>query len=225
MRDESPRVLAGRTDRLPPSSPRAEVIPLPAEPGPGACAGSLAAVIGGHVRKLRKRRGLSLEALAGRSGVSRAMLSQIELGRSTPTVAVLCKIAHALEAPLSTFLGEERAESVWPLPAAGAKRLLSGDGRVCLRALFSPDPPRWVEFYELRLKGRGEEAFGPQPPGTIKNLVVSQGEIEIVIAENRYALAAGDAIQFVADVAHVYRNLGQAKAVMYVVTSHARIAS
>ena len=33
------------------------------------------------------------------------------------------------------------------------------------------------------------------------------------------------AIQFVADVAHIYRNLGQAKAVMYVVTSHARIAS
>lgn len=223
MQDESPVVLAGRTDRSPFSARCADVIPLSAETGPDERWGSLAAVIGGHVRKLRKRYGLSLETLAGRSGVSRAMLSQIELGRSTPTIAVLCKIAHALESPVSAFLREERAESVWPLPVAGAKRLLSGDGRVCSRALFSLDQPGWVEFYELRLKDRGEEAAGPQPPGTIKNVVIGGGEVEIVIAENRYALTVGDAIQFMADVAHIYRNLGQTEAVMYLVISHARI--
>lgn len=225
MSDESPAALVGRADRLRSPLWFAGSAPPAVEREPGEDAVGLAAVIGDNVRKLRKQQRLSLESLAGRSRVSRAMLSQIELGRSTPTIAVLWKIAHALEAPISAFLSEDREESVWLLPASSAKRLFSGDGRFCSRALFPFDKPRRVEFYELRLDGRSEEAAEPHPSGTLENLVVARGEVEIVVAENRYALAAGDAIQFAADVAHVYRNLGQTKAVMYVVTSHARIAS
>src|SRR5689334_16779324 len=54
--------------------------------------GDLAPVVGANLRRLRVRRGLSLERLAQRSGVSRAMLSQIELGQSAPTINVLWKI-------------------------------------------------------------------------------------------------------------------------------------
>ncbi len=182
----------------------------------------LAAVIGGHVRQLRKQHGLSLETLARRSHVSRAMLSQIERGRSTPTIAVLWKIAYALEAPISAFLREDRENSVWWLPATSAKWLFSRDGRFSSRALFPCDPSRRVEFYELRIKSRGEEAANPHPPGTLENLVVNRGEVEILIAESRYALTAGDAIQFVADVAHTYRNVGPAEAVMYLVMTYAQ---
>jgi DNA-binding XRE family transcriptional regulator len=56
----------------------------------------LAPVVGGNLRRLRTRRGLSLERLAQISGVSRAMLGQIELGQSAPTINVLWKIARAL---------------------------------------------------------------------------------------------------------------------------------
>lgn len=222
MNEESPVARGGRADRLPLPLRYPDMVPLTMEPAPGEDTAGLAAVIGGNVRKLRKQHGLSLEALAGRSRVSRAMLSQIELGRSTPTVAVLWKIAHALEAPISAFLSEDREESVWLLPVASAKRLFSKDGNFYSRALFPFGKPRRVEFYELRLKNRGEEAAKPHPLGTIENLVVNCGEVEIIIAENRYALTAGDAIQFEADVTHTYRNVGQAEAVMYLVMSYAR---
>ncbi len=182
----------------------------------------LAAVIGGNVRQLRKQHELSLETLARRSHVSRAMLSQIERGRSTPTIAVLWKIAYALKAPISAFLREGREDSIWYLPAANAKWLFSQDGRFCSRALFPFDQSRRVEFYELRLKSRGEEAANPHPPGTLENLVVNRGEVEILIAEHCYALIAGDAIQFVADVAHTYRNVGPTEAVMYLVMTYAQ---
>ncbi len=182
----------------------------------------LAAVVGGHVRQLRKQHGLSLETLAQRSHVSRAMLSQIERGRSTPTIAVLWKIAYALKAPISAFLSEDRENSVWRLPATSAKWLFSKDGRFCSRALFPFDKPRRVEFYELRLKRDGAEVAAPHRPGVLENLVVSRGEVEILIAENRYALTAGDAIQFVADVAHTYRNVGPDEAVMYLVMTYAQ---
>ena len=61
----------------------------------------LSAVVGHNLRLLRSRRGYSLERLAQISGVSRAMLGQIELGRSAPTINLLWKVARALEIPLS----------------------------------------------------------------------------------------------------------------------------
>ena len=195
---------------------------LDRESGLDAGAASLAVIIGGNVRKLRKQHGLSLEALARQSCVSRAMLSQIELGRSIPTIAVLWKIACALAAPISAFLHEDREEQVWLLPAASAKRLFSKDGRVCSRSLFPLDQPRRVEFYEMRLQGNSVEIAAPRPPGAVENLVVGCGEVEILLAGNGYALTAGDAIQFAADVAHTYRNVGPVEAVLYLVTTYAQ---
>ena len=213
--------LARRADQSPPFC-YAGSAPLTVPHDPGEDAVGLATIIGGNLRRIRKQQGLSLETLARLSRVSRAMLSQIELGRSTPTIAVLWKIAYALEAPISAFLSEGREESVWLLPVDHAKRLFSKDGSLCSRALFPFDQPRRVEFYELRLKSRSEEAAQPHPLGTVENLVVNRGEVEMIIADRRYPLTAGDAIQFVADVAHTYRNVGPAEAILYLVMTYAQ---
>ena len=221
MDEQSSVALGGRIDPWP-LSQYASVAPLPMDSDPTDNLPGLAAVIGGHVHQRRKQLGLSLETLARRSRVSRAMLSQIERGCSTPTIGVLWKVAHALEAPISALLNKERKENVWLSPVARARRLYSGDGRFCSRALFPSDQPRRVEFYELRLETQGEEAANPHPSGTLENLVVSRGAIEITIAGTRYGLATGDAIQFLADVAHTYRNVGQSEAVMYLVMTRAQ---
>jgi DNA-binding XRE family transcriptional regulator len=57
-------------------------------------------VVGENVRRCRRERGLSLDALAKESGVSRSMLGQIELGQSVPTIHVLWKIAQAFRVPV-----------------------------------------------------------------------------------------------------------------------------
>lgn len=191
---------------------------------PGEDITGLAAIIGGNVRKLRKQQQLSLENLAQHSEVSRAMLSQIELGRSAPTITVLCKIAYALGVPISAFLTEDREERIWLMPASSAKMLSSKDGNFCSRALFpvAQVKPRRVEFYELRLKAAGIEIATPYPQGTIANLVVNSGAVEIAVDETLYTLAEGDAIQFIADAAHIYRNIGNTEAVLYSVMIHAR---
>src|SRR5579871_1235604 len=71
----------------------------------------LAPVVGRNLRKLRTQRGLSLERLAKGSGVSRAMLGQIELGQSAPTINVLWKIARALGIPFSALITNRAARS------------------------------------------------------------------------------------------------------------------
>ena len=64
---------------------------------PDAVVRDVPAIVGANLRRLRKAQGHSLERLAELSGVSRAMLGQIETGKSVPTVSLLWKVADALK--------------------------------------------------------------------------------------------------------------------------------
>jgi transcriptional regulator with XRE-family HTH domain len=180
----------------------------------------LTPAVSANLRRLRAKRGLSLESLARVSGVSRAMLGQIELGQSTPTINVLWKIARALNVPFSALIAERVTSPVKVLSASQAKILASRDGTFTSRALFPFDEPRRVEFYELRLGGHTVEEAEPHPPGTVENLVVTSGALEVIVGGARHPLAAGDAIQFQADVPHEYRNPGGDETLVYLVMTY-----
>jgi transcriptional regulator with XRE-family HTH domain len=181
----------------------------------------LTPTVGANLRRLRAKHGLSLDALARLSGVSRAMLGQIELEQSTPTINVLWKIARALNVPFSALIAQPSPARVRVLSAARAKVLASRDGKFTSRALFPFDEPRRVEFYELHLAARTVEEAEPHPPGTVENLVVTHGSLEVQVGEERHVLATGDAIQFQADVPHQYRNPADGEAVVYLVMTYA----
>ena len=181
----------------------------------------LTPIVGANLRRLRVKRGLSLERLAKASGVSRAMLGQVELGQSTPTINVLWKIARALDVPFSALISDRGADRVTVMSAARAKVLTSHDGTFSSRALFPFDEPRTVEFYQLRLAPLATEEADPHPPGTMENLVVTSGALEMIVGSEHHLLGTGDAILFAADVPHKYRNPGPAEVVMYLVMTYA----
>ncbi|MEW5739536.1 MAG: XRE family transcriptional regulator [Myxococcota bacterium] len=181
----------------------------------------LAPVVGKNLRRLRTERGLSLEGLAQASGVSRAMLGQVELGQSAPTINVLWKIARAVDVPFSALITSAQATGPKVLRATAAKRLMSSDGSFSSRALFPYDEPRRVEFYELRLTPKGVEKAEAHAPGTTENLVVAKGQVVIEIRGQTHELGTGDAILFEADAPHVYRNPGSAETVLYLVMTYA----
>lgn len=181
----------------------------------------LAPVVGSNLRRLRMRRGLSLEKLAQRSGVSRAMLGQIELGQSAPTINVLWKIARALDVTFATLIQAREAGGTTVLRRDQAKVLTSHGGQFSSRALFPFDGPRRAEFYELRLQVGGKEIADAHAPGTVENLVVTTGKLELQIGKETFRLEAGDAVVFEADVPHVYANTGNAECLMYLVMTYA----
>jgi transcriptional regulator with XRE-family HTH domain len=149
------------------------------------------------------------------------MLSQIELGQSAPTITILWKIARALDVTFSALIDRPAEIAPRVLAAAAARLLTNHDGTFVSRALFPFGEPRRTEFYELRLKAGGREAAHPHPPGTVENLVVTAGAVEIVIGETVYRLGVRDAIVFTADAAHTYRNVGSVDAVIYLVMTYA----
>jgi quercetin dioxygenase-like cupin family protein len=149
------------------------------------------------------------------------MLGQIELGQSAPTINVLWKISVALGVPFSALMSAHGHGSVSVLRAEQAKLLTSHDGSFSSRALFPFDERRRVEFYQLRLAPHGVERADAHAPGTVENLVVSAGSLELEVEAKREQLGPGDAIVFEADVPHVYRNSADSETVMYLVMTYA----
>ncbi|WP_437981030.1 helix-turn-helix domain-containing protein [Sorangium sp. So ce117] len=190
------------------------------EMAPQDASSALTGIVGANLRRLRTKRGLSLERLAKASGVSRAMLSQIELGQSTPTINVLWKIARALGVPFSALISDQSLGGTSLILAARAKVLTSHDGSFTSRALFPFDVPRTVEFYEITLAPLATEHADPHPPGTVENLVVTAGTLEMVVGAERHVLATGDAIMFDADVPHQYRNPTDQQVILYLVMTY-----
>jgi transcriptional regulator with XRE-family HTH domain len=169
---------------------------------------------------MRNRRNLSLEGLAKLSGVSRAMLNQIELGRSAPTINLVFKIARAFEVPFSALLTSAEPQTSKVMRVGECRVLKSASGTFSTRALFPPDADRKVEFYELRLAPGGVENAEAHAPGTTENLVIVEGALEVDIGNEARMLAAGDAILFEADRPHIYRNPSKSAALAYLVMTY-----
>jgi len=205
---------------MPPTPPRKKQ-PARGGPPPKEQDTDLAPTVGANLRRLRLQRGLSLEKLSQACGVSRAMLGQIELGKSAPTINVLWKIARALDVTFSALITSRAASGTTVLRASEARTLTSADGSFQSRALFPFDEPRRVEFYQLELAAGGIERADPHPAGTNENLVVVEGQVEIEIHGEVTRLETGDAILFEADAPHIYRNLGDETARMYLVMTYA----
>lgn len=181
----------------------------------------LDAVIGQNLRELRDRRGLTLDAVARLTGLSRTLLGQIELGTNTPSVGVVWRIARGFDVPFATLLAAPQATATAVLRKQAAKRLVSADGRFSSRALFPFGEAGKVEFYELWLAGHGREDAEPHQPGTRENLIVTRGRLVVELAGVRHELAEGDAMVFAADVPHAYINPASEECWMHLVMTYA----
>src|SRR5687767_6622231 len=90
--------------------------------GAGESADELLSNLGTRLRKLRRTRGLTLEMLAHRAQVSRAMISKIERGEKMPTVGILVRVATGLNVSLSALLGEQAPSAAIQLQRADRRR-------------------------------------------------------------------------------------------------------
>ena len=158
-----------------------------------------------NLQRLRDKRQLSLEALAHASGVRRAMIAQIEAGRSFPSVKVLSKVAAALKVSIAEFLDPD------------------GAGMVIRRALPPEHAAPLVTFNELRLRPQAEERVPGNPHGVQNHLLVAEGTLELKINDELVVLHAGDSILFRAERPHRYRNPHNSEAVAYLLTSPAQV--
>ena len=159
-----------------------------------------------NLKRLRREQNLTLEELGRRSGVSRAMLSQIESMKVNPTIAVVWKISAGLGVGFADLLGPEAPAKVEVLLAREARYLWSRDRTFRSRPLVTNVPGHKVELYEIWLGPRAAHAADPHPAGSRELLSVLAGELRLEVAGEPHRLGVGDAILFVADQPHRYQN-------------------
>lgn len=174
--------------------------------------------LGERVRELRRERGLTLEELAERSGVSRAMISKLERGEKNPTLVVAAKLAEGFGVTLSQLVGMEERREVVVVPRE--KRMVMRDPETGFeRQLLSPSfGGRGVEFIRNVVpEGSTSGEFPPHRRGVEEYVVVEQGNLKAIIGGEEYLLKEGDALYFEANVSHRFDNAGDGGCSYYLV--------
>jgi transcriptional regulator with XRE-family HTH domain len=162
--------------------------------------------IANNVRAQRSHRGLTLDALAARSGVSRGMLVQVEQGRTNPSVSTLTRIASALGVTVARLVEVSDVPVVRVVDKADV--VTFDQGGVRARLLVGADSPMILELWDWRL-GPGEHHDGDaHPPGTREMVTVLEGELTLTVYGRSYAIKTDDAVLFTADRPHRYANQG-----------------
>jgi mannose-6-phosphate isomerase-like protein (cupin superfamily) len=166
------------------------------------------AELGARIRSARLGRGLSLDAITRRAGVSRSMLSAVERGGKVPTVLIL-------ETSIARLLGEERAARVVVLRHAAQD--VARDHSGWERRILSPVLPG-VEFELMRTTiapGVDAGVFAPHARGSREYLAMERGTLQLTIDGTPYTLRAGDSAYYAGDCHHQFVNPGREPCVYY----------
>jgi transcriptional regulator with XRE-family HTH domain len=168
--------------------------------------------VGSRVKALREGMDLSLRDLAQRSGVSAPMLSQVERGETSPTLAVAAKIASGLELRLSQLLRLDEGGAVTVTRAAdGRPGRDSGRGHR-VEVLTAAHPGQRAELSRHAL-APGAATAGPgdppmHEPGAREIALVERGAIVLHVDGEAHRLGEGDCVTFDADLPHHFENPG-----------------
>lgn len=152
------------------------------------------------LKSQRSARGWSLTQAAQATGVSKAMLGQIERAESSPTIATLWKIATGFNLPFSAFIETSTSE--------GARGYSPGDNAMQVLPLFPFDAQLNFEMLVIELAPGAFSESDAHERGVVEHVIVIDGELELQINGRWQCLKQGEAVRFHADCPHAYRNSG-----------------
>ncbi len=150
------------------------------------------------LRDVRAASGLSLSKVAELTGVSKAMLGQIERGESSPTIATLWKIAKGFQVPLSALIDTMQGDpSVF--------QTVTFPGSIEVKIVFPFDPALGAETFHVSLTPNQSHESPAHAAGVTEEVFVLSGTLEILRDEEWVSLKAGQGLRFAADIPHGYR--------------------
>lgn len=183
-------------------------------------------VVGERLKTLRIEAGMTLEHLAGLSGVSRAMISRIERGEASPTAVLLARLSMALGLSLSAFFASGKRtdpflrredQHVWMDPDTGyVRRSVSPNGTGAL-----------VDLVEVMLPSGRKVHFPPQSinAGVCQHVWVLEGDLLLEVEGQSYPMARGDCLYHDIGRGHSFINPGSTPVRYAVVLEHRLRAS
>jgi transcriptional regulator with XRE-family HTH domain len=172
--------------------------------------------LGKNLKAIRQSRGLSLDKVAEQTGVSKTMLAQIERGDSNPTIAIMWKIANGLRLSFTSLI-EDQKSFASVISMADIVPLLEEDGAFRSYPLFPFNPQKQFEIYKVEMDPGCIHESEPHSLGVEENIIVLQGALEVTLSGESFTVEQGNALRFLADQPHIYKNVSPLEAHYHVV--------
>ncbi|KRE98470.1 DNA-binding protein [Paenibacillus sp. Soil766] len=172
--------------------------------------------IGKSLQTIRKARSLSLDQVAELTGVSKAMLGQIERGDSNPTISILWKIVNGLHISFTSLIEDEEPK-VTHFRFLDKEPLMEEDGHYRAFPLIPFDQKKQFEIYTVEMDPGCSHASEPHNEGVEEYILMMQGGLEVTFHQESFQMTVGDAIHFSADQPHTYRNTEDVKTMYHTI--------
>lgn len=163
-----------------------------------------------RLKALRAQRHWSLDRAAMETGVSKAMLGQIERGESSPTLTTLWRLAKGYGVGFSTLI--EPIETGLEMDtAATVARVALQDSALAVKTLLPFEANLHTELLDVEIEPGGLRESDGHRAGVIECILVQSGELSVFSDDQWHRLQTGDAHRFRADQSHAYRNESEDK--------------
>lgn len=171
---------------------------------------ALSEKLGQTILRLRTADKMSLGDLSELSGVAKSMISQIEKNETNPTLATLSRLSQALGTSVEAMVSNTPSKSALVQHATrkDIPLLESEDGLCQLRIIGSIDTVEFVQWYDFRAEVGGVLKSSPHPQGSVENLTIMTGAVEVRVGEEAWRAEAGETLRYRADRPHEIHNVG-----------------
>ncbi len=175
--------------------------------------------LGKTVRRLREAYQLSLGQLSEQSGVAKSIIAAIEKNETNPTIGTLYRLSRALNRPVEDIL-KESAESKPLIERArrAAIPILESEDGLCRLEILGPlTTVDTVQWYLFRAEPGGRLESDPHPAGSIENLSVVEGRLEVTVDDQATDVSAGETLRYAGDRRHAIANRSETAALAFMV--------
>lgn len=165
----------------------------------------LGKIIAQNLRSLREERGLTLGQLSKLSGISKAMLSDMEKGGSNPTINTIWKLANGLNVPYTKLMDQVERETAVirrgePVPQSGET------DHYRVYCYFPSTPTRNFELFYVELDPRSSNVSIGHSKRAQEYLYIIRGRLVLRTEADTYELGEGDSMMFDSSLDHTYVN-------------------
>lgn len=167
------------------------------------------AMLGARIRHGRRVAHLTLSQLAAKANCSESLISKIENAQATPSLAMLHRIAVALDTNIASLMEDGPVEA--PVLRTGQRPVIKAAGGIALERLILPKRGGLLQA-NIHIVQPGAASDGQIVHAGEEVGYVLEGKVELTLGEERYLLEAGDSFTFSSQVPHGYRNVGKALA-------------
>jgi transcriptional regulator with XRE-family HTH domain len=162
---------------------------------------------------LRSEHGWSLEALAERTGISRATLSRIERSELSPTAAMLGTLCSAYGWTLSRLMADAEAQPASLIAAADQAEWKDPESGYSRRMVSPPAAELRGELVEVRMPAGATVSFDSAPVvGLEHHLWLLEGTLTLEVGGSAFQLRPGDCLRYVLAGSSRFRNAGRREA-------------